>query len=77
VPVLQKASDLSGSAGEDSSMLESTVDRLRGEVRELQRTLHARSAELAGADLDGGVVVHGLALWYVSKRNAMQREILP
>ena len=31
-------------------MLESTVDRLRGEVRELQRTLHARSAELAGAD---------------------------
>lgn len=35
---------------EESSTLESTVDRLRGEVRELQRTLHARSAELAGAD---------------------------
>jgi O-antigen biosynthesis protein len=50
VPVLQTASNRSGSAGEDSSMLESTVDRLRGEVRELQRTLHARSAELAGAD---------------------------
>jgi GT2 family glycosyltransferase len=48
--VLQTASNRSGSAGEDSSMLESTVDRLRGEVRELQRTLHARSAELAGAD---------------------------
>ena len=35
---------------DDSSALESTVDRLRDEVRELQRTLHARSAELAGAD---------------------------
>jgi GT2 family glycosyltransferase len=29
---------------------ESTVARLQTEVRELQRTLHARSAELAGAD---------------------------
>ena len=48
--MLQTASNRSGSADEDSSMLESTVDRLRGEVRELQRTLHARSAELAGAD---------------------------
>ena len=48
--MLQTASNRSGSAGEDSSVVESTVDRLRGEVRELQRTLHARSAELAGAD---------------------------
>ncbi|MEY2527069.1 MAG: hypothetical protein QOE73_1840, partial [Verrucomicrobiota bacterium] len=35
---------------EDPLALESTVSRLRVEVRELQRTLHARSAELAGAD---------------------------
>ena len=47
MPVLQTASDR---IGDDSSALESTVDRLQGEVRELQRTLHARSAELAGAD---------------------------
>lgn len=47
MPVLQTASDR---IGQDSSALESTVERLRGEVRELQRTLHARSAELAGAD---------------------------
>lgn len=45
--MLQTASDR---IREDSSALESTVDRLRDEVRELQRTLHARSAELAGAD---------------------------
>ena len=36
--------------GEDASALESTVERLHADVRELQRTLHARSAELAGAD---------------------------
>jgi O-antigen biosynthesis protein len=36
--------------GEDTSALESTVERLRADVRELQRSLHARSAELAGAD---------------------------
>jgi glycosyltransferase involved in cell wall biosynthesis len=47
MPVLQTASDR---IRDDSSALESTVDRLHGEVRELQRTLHARSAELAGAD---------------------------
>ena len=47
MPVLQTASDR---IRDDSSALESTVDRLRDEVRELQRTLHARSAELAGAD---------------------------
>lgn len=37
-------------SAEDPSVLESAVSRLRVEVRELQRTLHARSAELAGAD---------------------------
>jgi glycosyltransferase involved in cell wall biosynthesis len=36
--------------GEDASALESTVETLRADVRELQRSLHARSAELAGAD---------------------------
>ena len=36
--------------GEDASALESAVARLRADVRELQRSLHARSAELAGAD---------------------------
>jgi GT2 family glycosyltransferase len=50
VPVLQTASNPAEDEVEPTSMLESTVARLRGEVRELQRTLHARSAELAGAD---------------------------
>jgi GT2 family glycosyltransferase len=47
VPVLQTAPH---PFGEDASALESTVARLRADVRELQRSLHARSAELAGAD---------------------------
>jgi hypothetical protein len=46
--MLQTASNRPENA--TSSMLESTVARLHAEVRKLQRSLHARSAELAGAD---------------------------
>jgi GT2 family glycosyltransferase len=48
--MLQTAPNRAEDAAEDSLVLESTVERLQSEVLELQRTLHARSAELAGAD---------------------------
>ena len=48
--MLQTASNRSAGTDQDPSVLESTIARLHTEVRELQRTLHARSAELAGAD---------------------------